>query len=97
MCCTWALSALPLPTTACLISRGVYSATGSSWMTAGADGGAAGLAELEGGIGIARHEHPLDGHLVGLEFAHQRGEVGEDHAQLVRQGRPLTRRQPLLT
>ena len=31
MCCTWCFSARPYPTTARLISAGVYSATGSAF------------------------------------------------------------------
>ena len=73
MCCTWFLSAAPVPTTDCLIWHTGYYRRPSC------------LAQLQGGAGTPGHEHLLDGQFPGAVQFHQFGDTVVNYPQSCRQ------------
>ncbi len=84
MCWTCAFSAPPVPTTASFTDLGLYSWTCTSTLEPGAQHGAPGLTELQGGVGIAGEDELLHRHLVGPVLLHHRGDAVEDRPQPLR-------------
>ena len=60
MCCTCSLVAAPVPTTACLISRGAYSNTSTSYSNVAHKCRRSRVAEFQRAAGVLVHEDALD-------------------------------------
>ena len=83
ICCTCGFSARPYPTTARLISAGVYSKTGRPACDGGKHRDASRVAQLQRASHVPRVEDVLDGHAVRPVFGEQCDQPGVDVQQLV--------------